>query len=699
MRTLQRITAAALLGALLAAPGARAEETSNPNAPPDARFVIGPGNEAYAAALPGNYAAGIAGYRLRGTAIARDRIVYDYAGEPDGGFSVVLRHPKDSASSRRSKYFAIDFDFRLQDPDRMDSLAGEIAAQIQARDVRDIWLPADAASQEPRPLGLFAALLALSAAILVFGISKEGRAGLLAACDGLQARLEQPGLLLEAAVLAGALFLRFFHSRLPAFEGGEIMRLFIAYLPPLDNLVHSHDARHPGLYFAVVHWPLVLSGFSVAAVRAVGIAFSAAAVVLAGAVVRRHAGRGPALAAMALLAASPVFLRLSREIGDFSLFVMLALAAILSYQRALDTASRADKALLALSAGLCLLSSYAAVTIYAALALHALLDQKRRQQLAWPLGLALLIGTPAVVQLALMMPRELAEKRLAVSAQVYLWGSGGPGELARDAARELFTQRLWPLALSAAALAVLLNWSRLAARGPIALIAACNLALLGGASLFRMKPYYAVFLQVAAILLVASLMEPLPRTAPLSLGSYARRLAPPFALVILGAAFTLELHRDWESLYIQGANFRTSIRAPLEQVKQDGGTTVIFEVGHDKVSVAYHFFEKPFESFANFFRPDPARRPCGLQDGYLLCCDEGSARCLYVLSEGIRLPPDWKALAVPKLDALLAAGPAHFLYDLSFPNEPLRARLEAACAPRYRGSRYQLYSCPARKRG
>ena len=105
--------AAAALGALLAAPGARAEEASGPDAPPDARFVIGPGNEAYAAALPGKYAAGIAGYRLRGTAIARDRIVYDYAGAPDGGFSVVLRHPKDSASSRRSKYFAIEFDFHL----------------------------------------------------------------------------------------------------------------------------------------------------------------------------------------------------------------------------------------------------------------------------------------------------------------------------------------------------------------------------------------------------------------------------------------------------------------------------------------------------------------------------------------------------------------------------------------------------------
>ncbi|MBI5244443.1 MAG: hypothetical protein HY922_12325 [Elusimicrobia bacterium] len=54
------ILATALLGTLLAAAGARAEEVSGSQAPPSARFVIGPGNEAYAEALPGEYAAGIA---------------------------------------------------------------------------------------------------------------------------------------------------------------------------------------------------------------------------------------------------------------------------------------------------------------------------------------------------------------------------------------------------------------------------------------------------------------------------------------------------------------------------------------------------------------------------------------------------------------------------------------------------------------
>jgi hypothetical protein len=609
----------------------------------------------------------------------------------------VLRHPSSGPSPRRSRHFAIDFDFRLKNPARTRACADEIAREIQTRDVKDLWTPAERIPAEPPSGEPLAALLALCAAVLALGLTRSSRAYLLAAADGLQSRLEQPGLLLEAAVLAGALFLRFFQSRLPAFEGGEITRLFIAYLPPLSNLVHSHDARHPGLYFALIHWPLLQSGFSVWAVRAVGLAFSAAAVALAGLVVRRHAGRGPALAAMALLAASPVFLRLSREIGDFSLFVMLALAALLFYQRALDTAARSDKVLLALSAGLCLLSSYAAVVVFAALALHAGWDLERRRRLAWPLGLALLIGSPAAAQLLLMLPRELAEKRLAVSAQVHLWGGGGLGELARSTAEELFTRRLWPLVLAAAALALACHRRRLAARGPIAVVVACNLALLGGASLFRMKPYYAVFLQVAVILLIASLVEPLPPDAAPSPGAYARRLAPPLALAVLGAAFAFELHRDWESLYVQSANFRGSIQTPLELVKRDGGTTVISEVGHDKVSIAYHFFQKPFESWANFHRLGPGRRPCAVRDGSLLCCDEGSARCIHVLSEGLTLPPDWKALAVPKLDALLTKGPAHFLYDSSYPNEPLRAHLDKACSARSLEGRYRLYSCPARK--
>jgi hypothetical protein len=98
-----------------------------------------------------------------------------------------------------------------------------------------------------------------------------------------------------------------------------------------------------------------------------------------------------------------------------------------------------------------------------------------------------------------------------------------------------------------------------------------------------------------------------------------------------------------------------------------------------------------------FFRMERGGASCRGADGGLLCRDVGSARRFYGLDEGRGaqgLPGEWREERVRALLGTGAGEPVYFLYNASYPDDPLRRGLEKSCRVRYSGDVYLLFSCP-----
>ncbi|MBI5528533.1 MAG: glycosyltransferase family 39 protein [Deltaproteobacteria bacterium] len=667
---------------------------------PGPRPVITTGHEAYFRSLLGKFAHGIGGHRFEGAKIDSERVVYSFRKDP-GSFEMVLEHPSNSLVTRhRSPHFAISFEFAGVGQPAREAIAAALAREVAANDIRDVWDragEADSPGAAPGrgaggPAGLV--LLLVFGALVALGLSGRVRVPMLGAIESLHAAVERLSFPLTLCVAFTAAFLRFQNADMPLFEGGAIERLFIASQNPLRNLVNSYDPRHPGLYFAIVHFPLKLSGYSVWPVQCIGLVFSLVSVLLAGAVARRYAGALGAILAMALLAVSPEHIQRSREVTDLSLFVMLALAAVFFYQRSLDTGGRTDKILFSLSLGLSLLSSFAALLVGAAIALHALWNPARRRALLIPLAAAFAIGLPVLVRIFASVPAELQAKGRAGEYAGVFWGAWGPVEFAGMTARALFTNHEWILVVFVIALTMIVGRKDLKTRGPLGLILLLNLAFVGGSALFRMKPYYAIFLQVAAFVLAASLADAPPGREFASFEAYARRFVPVCAALVLYTAYGLDLRDRWEPIYIQSSNFEEDVRTPVQAALAEGAMNIVIDISHDKGPVAYHFFKKPFESMRNHYVREGAAKPCAPADGLAFVCeDAGSERRIYALTEGADPGPRWQERAVEKLKTLLSAGPLHFTYSKQYPNEPMRLFLESSCERRSENKKYELYRC------
>jgi hypothetical protein len=669
---------------------------------PGPRPIITAGHEAHFRSLLGRFEHGIGGHRFEGARIESERAVYSFRKGP-GSFKMVLEHPSRSPARHRSRHFAISFEFEGVEAQAREVISTALSREVAANDARDIWdrageadsPGASAGSVVGSPAGLL--LLLVFGALIALGLSGRVRVPMLVAIESLHSAVERSFFPLSLCVVFMAALLRFHNADMPLFEGGAIERLFIASLDPLRNLVNSYDPRHPGLYFALAHFPLKLFGHSVWPVQCMGLVFSVVSVLLAGAVAWRYAGALGAILAMALLAVSPEHIQRSREVNDLGLFVMLALASVFFYQRALDAGSLADKVLFALSLGLSLLSSFAALLVAAAVALHALWDPGRRRKLFVPLAAAFAIGLPVLVRIAVSIPAEIHAKGRAEEYSGIIWGGWGAAEFAGMTARALLTHREWILVLFVIALALVVARRDLGSRGPLLPIVILNLVFIGGSALFRMKPYYAIFLQVAAFVLVASVTDAPSGREFASFEVYARRFVPVCAALVLYVSYALDLRDRWEFIYVQSSNFEEHIRTPLAAAKADEATDIVIDLSHDKISVVYHFFGKPFESFRNYYVRDGASKLCAPARGLAFVCeDEGSERRLYVLTEAADPGPQWKRGAAERLKTLLASGPFHFIYNKKFPDEPVLGILESSCERRSENKKYALYRCGAR---
>jgi hypothetical protein len=258
----------------------------------------------------------------------------------------------------------------------------------------------------------------------------------------------------------------------------------------------------------------------------------------------------------------------------------------------------------------------------------------------------------------------------------------------------LFSEHFYLPVLAVLAVALWLLRDRMAGRGPLAIMLLFNALFILASAFIRMKPYYAIFLQVAACLLLASLAG--PRDGPgASFRDYLRSVAPLAALLVLYTAFALDLKTHWEDIYIQSAGLMDDIRVPLDRVKQENGDAVVVNMSNDRGLAVYYFFAQPYASMDNQFNPKRATLPCGATEEMAFYCrDTGSARAIYALSQGTVLHEKWEEAAVAKLGKILEKRPVHVLYNRRYPNEDLRRHLVGHCEQKDAGRMYEFYHCP-----
>lgn len=138
----------------------------------------------------------------------------------------------------------------------------------------------------------------------------------------------------------------------------EALTVNIASLP-LSDLVDAlkHDGAPP-LYYVLLHGWIRLVGDGDTAVRLLSAAFSAATLPLAYAMGRRRGGTTVATAALVVMATSPFAIRYATEARMYALVALLVTVAWLGLAAVLERVTLPRLTLLALAAGLLLLTHY-----------------------------------------------------------------------------------------------------------------------------------------------------------------------------------------------------------------------------------------------------------------------------------------------------------------------------------------------------
>jgi mannosyltransferase len=168
---------------------------------------------------------------------------------------------------------------------------------------------------------------------------------------------------LFVAVLTGLLF-RLFPST-PLWLD-EALSVDIASQPLGDITDRLRHDGHPPLYYWLLHGWISLFGTSDAAVRSLSVVFGIVALALVWYVARRHGGPRLAMAATAVMAASPYAIRYASETRMYSMVMVLALLGWIAVEQAWRRPRLVSLVVVGLITGMLLLTHYWAMFLIAA---------------------------------------------------------------------------------------------------------------------------------------------------------------------------------------------------------------------------------------------------------------------------------------------------------------------------------------------
>jgi hypothetical protein len=466
-------------------------------------------------------------------------------------------------------------------------------------------------------------------------------------------------------------------------DGGDIERLYRASaVSAWRHLLFPDDYHHPGLWFALLHWPFVHTGHALWVPAAFDRGMAILAIPLAGWVVATCAGRLAALAAMANIALLPLLALQAREVSDVTLFVALGLFVLLASLRAQEPGRRGWSLAFAVSIGLLINTSYAAPMLLGALLLDILADRHRRKTRLVPFLAGCLLGSPRLVHFIQLLPLELRIRRETSHIDWY-WGSTPFGTFLRDAMSAYFSP-FAVILLPLFVLACLLAPRTLRRRGALVAGVAISASVLLLQSVFRIRDYYALLLPILTLLLVASLIagqEPGERESRAAV----RRGVALAASLLCVAAFTDETISSW-SQWMRRETRPDYSRLPIQAAIADGAQVLVYDSAWQMAT--WNFLQDRWGTMDRCYRFET---PC-FGPGALIR-DVASSRSVRVLA-GRFLTASWETEAAADLQALQKQSVVYLLVYRNLPNQNVLAYVEQKCATLAQAGEFETWKCP-----
>ncbi|RLB64754.1 MAG: hypothetical protein DRI90_03850 [Deltaproteobacteria bacterium] len=501
-----------------------------------------------------------------------------------------------------------------------------------------------------------------------------------------------------AAIVVGMAALRLVHLDTPFSIDAMTQRVFFGSIDPSAILAHDyHDQRHPQLFYLILHGVQWL-GHDEAIVRLPAVVFSLAAAVVLFRLAQRVLDPGPALVVTLLLGLNVAFLSHSREVGDLTLFTLLALLSTLLLVRALSRPKPWAIGAFALVEGAMFYAYYLAILVALAHGVALLIHgrSRRRRPVAWGLALALVVALPSLRRLYQLAFADRDMRGVAEAFPTHVWGERSSIELLAQLGGLIAPSMEALVVVVAVALVGAFRLADRPWRSVVGLVAGLTIVIsttvVGAAVvLVRLKPYYLLFILPWVLLFAVagcagrSQKDRAPNSG--SIGMLRRDGLGVAVLAYLVGAYATDLSQR------AGAIFEPSNRPRFddlgEAIKRHGSPTVVIaDPNYLHTIVLYYAFADPLALY----------RSCHIDDagGGTQCHRSGDHLITLTLLPQMR--DGWEQQSLTLLAAAQRGRPSWVVYTDRFENLPLLTRLQAGCELNGTfgdAGALRLFRCPA----
>ncbi len=633
------------------------------------------------------------GWTFQSADIDRDRLVIAFRTGPEETVRIALLDLEAEAGPDHGRWFSYS---PIAEPVALTTLQRrgllQVAAAVDGAFERSPWIvchPRGPGQQDDDLLsaipwswmltgGLFGLLLALL-------LSLDRTAPALQRAAAWIDRHPWPLLMAMLVPMAAA---RLLHLDIP-FDGDyATQRVFFASLDLGDILAHHYDdARHPQLFYVVLHFFLRF-GHAEWITRLPAVLFSLTTAVALFLFSRPILGGLRALVAVGLLGLSVPFLFHSRDVSDVTLFLTLALLSSHLLVRSLRSPTPGVLTGLVLAETAMLYSYYMAVLIAGAHALVLLVHGRQaRLKGVWiAAAVAALLSVPALIDFFRVFAGDQETRQVASLYPQHLWGDRQPGEFLAELMGLLapagLAGMLWGLlGIAGAVRLCLFRRSRPEGLLILALLGMAVGVVLVGVFVVRLKPYYLIYLlPLAALLVVAGGLGLGASSGPVSRIGPVWRKVGLFALCLTLAGQAAEFHRSLPAIY--NRNDHALYERLAETVAAAGGPdTVITDPNSLHTILLYYLFPEPLSAY----------RTCSRDESDAISCRHQGRR-LFSLTSMPRMRPGWKSLSLANLRRHTGE-PFWFVYTDHFANQDLLDHLAGSCQARGKWDHLQLFRC------
>ncbi len=469
-------------------------------------------------------------------------------------------------------------------------------------------------------------------------------------------------------------------------EGGDIERLYrMSAVSSWRHLLYPEDYHHPGLWAALVRWPFLLSGHSLGVPAFFGRLCAILCIPIAGWLTASYAGRLAAGAVMLNIAFFPMLAIQSWDFSDTTLFVLLGLIVLLSYERIRQAPTRGWKTTFGIAFALSFHASYAAPVLAAALSADLWMNRQQWERVRRPFLMALFVGLPRLLHLVLLLPTEVSLEQEARQYPMH-WASVGFLPFLATSLHEFFTEE-WPSLAPFAFAAVLLGRRLLPARRVLVfglLAYGCFLCL---HEVFRIRDYNAIFLPVLSIVFIATLMAP-GMEGESWLHTVARRfaaLATSLSCSMLFIVHGAEQRPQW----MERESRPDESRGPVQTAIHAGAHLLVVDGAWQHAT--WNFLSDRWGTMDRCYRGELR---CFGKEGYH---DDDSNRTVIELG-GRVFSDEWRAQSIPEVKALQREASVYVLINRALPHPEFYDFLGGECTTLDRSRGYELWLCPQRAR-